>query len=325
MKNILITGGAGFVGFHLAKKLSKDNKVTIIDNFKRPNKDKDFLDLISSDNVEHINLDLSDVKAFDSLPTNVFDIVYHFAALNGTSNFYNYPANVLKIGTFSTINLLDWVAKHTERPEVIYTSSSEAYAGTATLLGETFPIPTPEDVPLAIDDVTNVRWSYGASKLIGEIAFYSYRKSHNIDKFKIIRLHNIYGPRMGNEHVISQFVQRHLDGVRPFEIFGGSNTRSFCYIEDVLDALDAVVYNGVNGEIYHIGNDDEEVSIEQLAKMIFDINDEEYNFHIHEAPAGSVNRRCPNINKIKKLGHSKSVPLLEGLKRTYRWYKDERS
>lgn len=220
---------------------------------------------------------------------------------------------------------MEWVAKQEKKPEIIYTSSSEAYAGTAKVLGEQFPIPTPEDVPLTIDDVTNVRWSYGASKLIGEVAFYSYRKSHGIDKFKIIRLHNIYGPRMGNEHVISQFIDRYLSGARPFEIFGASNTRSFCYIEDVLDALDHVVYNGINGEIYHIGNDDEEVSIEDLAKLIFDINEEEYDFKIHEAPAGSVNRRCPNIDKIKGLGHKKSVSLIEGLKKTYGWYKNEQS
>lgn len=325
MKNILITGGAGFVGFHLAKKLSKNNKVTIIDNFQRPNEDEKFLDLLSHENVTHLNIDLSDQRALDNWKMNVFDTVYHFAALNGTSNFYNFPASVLKIGTFSTINLLEWVAKQEKKPEIIYTSSSEAYAGTAKVLGEQFPIPTPEDVPLTIDDVTNVRWSYGASKLIGEVAFYSYRKSHGIDKFKIIRLHNIYGPRMGNEHVISQFIDRYLSGARPFEIFGASNTRSFCYIEDVLDALDHVVYNGINGEIYHIGNDDEEVSIEDLAKLIFDINEEEYDFKIHEAPAGSVNRRCPNIDKIKGLGHKKSVSLIEGLKKTYGWYKNEQS
>ena len=318
----LITGGAGFVGFHLANKLSDnlENEVTIIDNFERPNEDKEFSQLLAKENVKHLNLDLCDYKSFDKLPLDYYDEVYHFAALNGTSNFYNFPARVLKVGTFSTINILDWVAKHSKRPQIIYTSSSETYAGTAKILEQDFPIPTPEDVPLTIDDVSNVRWSYGASKLIGEVAFYNYRKSFGIENFKIIRLHNIYGPRMGSEHVISQFIERFLTGVRPFEIFGGSNTRSFCFIEDVLDALEKVRDKGTPGEIYHIGNDDEEISIEQLAKSIFDINEAEYDFIIHEAPEGSVNRRCPNIDKIKALGHNKKIALKEGLQKTFEWY-----
>ena len=320
----LITGGAGFVGFHLANKLSDilSNEITIIDNFERPNEDKEFARLLNKQNVKHLNLDLSDYRSFDQLPLDYFDEVYHFAALNGTSNFYNFPARVLKVGTFSTINILDWVAKHKEKPQIIYTSSSETYAGTAKILDQDFPIPTPEDVPLTIDDVSNVRWSYGVSKLLGEVAFYSYRKSWGIDNFKIIRLHNIYGPRMGNEHVISQFIERFLSGTRPFEIFGGSNTRSFCFIEDVLDALEKVKDKGKPGEIYHIGNDDEEIRIDDLAKLIFDINEEDYEFVVHEAPEGSVDRRCPNIDKIKSLGHRKKVALEDGIKKTFEWYRN---
>ena len=317
MIKVLITGGAGFVGFHLANKLSRQEnyEITIVDNFARPNNDEAFADLISRKNVHHVNLDLALESSFDALAKEYYDEIYHFAALNGTSNFYNFPAKVLRIGTFSTINLLEWVAQQKKRPSIIYTSSSEAYAGTAKILGKEFPIPTPEDIPLSVGDVSNVRWSYGASKLIGEIAFYSYRKSHNIDNFKIIRLHNIYGPRMGNEHVISQFIKRYLSNVRPFEIFGASNTRSFCHIDDVLDALERVKTKGTNGEIYHIGNDDEEISIENLAKLLFDINEEKYDFLVHDAPEGSVNRRCPNIDKIKDLGHGKKVSLRDGLKK----------
>jgi nucleoside-diphosphate-sugar epimerase len=187
-------------------------------------------------------------------------------------------------------------------------------------MGDEFPLPTPEDIPLTIDDVSNVRWSYGASKLLGEVAFYCYSKTYDIKDFNIVRLHNIYGPRMGNEHVISQFINRYIQGGRPFNVYGGTNTRSFCYINDVLDALDKIVENGTPGEIYHIGNDDEEIRIDRLAEMIFDINDEKYDFNIHPAPEGSVNRRCPNIDKLKSVGHVKSVNLEDGLRRTYEWY-----
>ena len=323
-KNILITGGAGFVGYHLAKRLSSEgHSVVILDNFERPNEDINFKNLLENNNVRHVKVDLSRHDAFDNIENNHYDIVYHFAALNGTSNFYNHPEKVIKIGTLSTIYLLEWIAKQDKRPKVIYTSSSETYAGTAKVLGEDFPIPTPEDVPLTIDDVTNIRWSYGSSKLLGEVAFYCYSKAHNIEDFNVVRLHNIYGPRMGFEHVISQFIDRYRKGERPLAVYGGSNTRSFCFIEDVLDALSKITNSGVPKEIYHIGNDDEEIRIDDLAKLLFEINDEKVNIKIHEAPEGSVNRRCPNIDKLKSLGHSKQVALREGLKITYDWYNEK--
>ena len=128
---------------------------------------------------------------------------------------------------------------------------------------------------------------------------------------------------MGFEHVISQFIDRYRKGERPLAVYGGSNTRSFCFIEDVLDALSKITNSGVPKEIYHIGNDDEEIRIDDLAKLLFEINDEKVNIKIHEAPEGSVNRRCPNIDKLKSLGHSKQVALREGLKITYDWYNEK--
>lgn len=326
MTNILITGGAGFVGYHLAKKeADRGNEVTIIDNFERPNLDAEFEQLMLRKNVVFLKKDASDPETFRSLDLNYYDIVYHFAALNGTSNFYNYPAKVLKIGCLSTIYLLDWIAEHTLRPKVIYTSSSETYAGTMNVMGGDFPIPTPEDVPLAIDDVENVRWSYGASKLVGEVAFFCYSKMYNIEDFNIIRLHNIYGPRMGQEHVISQFIVRFLNQEFPFKIMGADQTRSFCFIDDVLEALEKIVESDSRKQIIHVGNDKEEIEIADLAKIIFDIGEKEYDFDAQDAPAGSVSRRCPNIDKLKSLGIREQIPLREGIRKTFNWYRENYS
>lgn len=323
MNKILITGGAGFVGYHLAKKEADlGNEVTILDNFERPNLDKEFSDLILQDNVIFLEEDVSCEETFKNLKIDYYDVVYHFAALNGTANFYKYPAKVLKIGCLSTIFLLDWISLHKRVPKIIYTSSSETYAGTVKVMGDKFPIPTPEDIPLAIDDVKNVRWSYGASKLLGEVAFFSYSKMYNFDNFNIVRLHNIYGPRMGNEHVISQFIIRFLNNEFPFKILGSDQTRSFCFIDDVLDALERTVNSDMKKEIIHIGNDKEEIKIIDLAKIIFDIEQKEYNFDLHDAPAGSVSRRCPQIEKLKLLGMKEQTPLREGIEKTLHWYKE---
>jgi len=322
MKKILITGGAGFVGFHLAKKeVENGNEVTILDNFKRPNFDKEFENLISSKNVIFLQNDISNPETFNNLKINYYDVVYHLAAFNGTSNFYDYPAEVLKIGCLSTIYLLDWICSHEKRPLVIYTSSSETYAGTMKVMQDNFPIPTPEDIPLTIDDVTNVRWSYGASKLIGEVAFYCYSKTHKFDNFNIVRLHNIYGPRMGNDHVISQFIIRFLKNEFPFKILGFDQTRSFCYIDDVLEGLEKITNSSERKQIFHIGNDKEEIKIIDLAKILFDIANKEYNFELCEAPAGSVLRRCPNIDKLKRLNIKEQISLKDGVRNTFEWYK----
>ena len=327
MTKILITGGAGFVGYHLAlKEANRGNKVTVIDSFERPNEDPEFKALVEHENVNFLQKDVSEENTFKVyLPLDHYDVVYHLAALNGTSNFYNYPAKVLKIGCLSTIYLLDWVSRHKKgkRPKVIYTSSSETYAGTANIQGDNFPIPTPEDVPLTIDDVRNVRWSYGASKLVGEVAFFCYSKMYDITDFNIIRLHNIYGPRMGFEHVISQFIKRFLDGERPFKIMGSDQTRSFCFIDDVLEAFEKITQSNMQGEIIHVGNDKEEILIANLAKIVFDIGEETYNFDEQPAPDGSVGRRCPNIDKLKSLGIKDQINLREGIETTFKWYKNK--
>lgn len=323
MNKVLITGGAGFIGFHLANRLLKQgHSVDILDNFARQNMDEELETLISRENVNFLKKDLTNSSTWDELPLNHYDIVYHFAAINGTENFYKRPVDVLKVGCLSTIYLLDWASSQEKKPKLIYSSSSEIYAATLKILGDDFPIPTPETISPSIEDVKNVRWSYAGGKLIGEIAFFCYAETHGISDFNIIRFHNIYGPRMGDKHVISQFSERLLREENPFVMYGGDQTRTFCYIEDALNAIEKVTQNSdFIGEIVHIGNDDEEIEIKSLAEMLFKINDRRVEFKFLPSPEGSVQRRCPNIDKIKKMGYCKTVSLVEGLKTTFDWYK----
>jgi len=324
MKNVLITGGAGFVGFNLCKELlKKDYKITVIDNFSRPNDDDDFIYVKTHKNTTFVKGDITSKSTYEQLPKNHFDYIYHLAAFNGTGNFYKYPDKVLKAGVLGMIHLLDWLMPQ-DKGKILYTSSSETYAGTLNVMGEdNFPIPTPESIPLSIDDVTNVRWSYGSGKLIGEVALYCYRQAYGFDRFSIVRLHNIYGPRMGFEHVMPQFIERIIQKDFPFKIYGGQETRSFCYIDDVLDSLTRIMESDdTNGEIINVGNDDEEIKIIDLASMLFDIAGVEPNFDIKPAPEGSVSRRCPDIGKLESLGYVKQNSLRSGLEKMYKWYVD---
>lgn len=321
MKKTLITGGAGTIGYFLAQSLVQTgHAVTLLDNLQRGKLDREMKELISKPNVKFIKLDITDAKALGKI-RGKFDYVYHLAAINGTKNFYEIPEQVLKVGVLGTINILEWFKKK-KRGKIIFTSSNEAYASWIDL--QKGPIPTPESVPLCIGDVFNPRWSYGGSKLIGELLFINYARAYKFP-MSIVRYHNSYGPRMGFDHVIPEFMTRIIKKKNPFKIFGAKTTRAFCYIDDTIRATRLVMEtHKTNGEIVHIGNDREEITMAELAKKMFAL----FNFHprlqIYAAPAGSVARRCPNLTKIKKLtGYKPTVNLAEGLKKTYLWYQNQ--
>ena len=192
MRKILVTGGAGFIGFHLADYLSKkqDCEVTIIDNFTRNKEDQDFQELISKRNVKFIMADMTNKEFYLKL-SGYYDNVYHLAAINGTKYFYEKPYEVLRVNILSLMNLIEWI-RPSNCGKFVFTSSSEAYAGTINKYsGFQESLPTKEDIPLCVDDVFNARFSYGGSKITGELLTINYFRKINIP-FSIIRYHNIY-------------------------------------------------------------------------------------------------------------------------------------
>jgi len=322
-KKVLITGGAGFIGFHLSKRLADQNyHITILDNFERGKLDREFNELIKRKNVRFIKADIINPKTFQKLKGE-FDYIYHLAAINGTENFYKFPDKVIKVGVIGTLNVLDWFIRQ-KKGKLLYSSSSEAYSGGMNLLKERFPIPTPEGVPLIVDNPENVRWSYGASKIMSEVSIHAYSKAHNMKNFTIIRYHNIYGPRMGFEHVLPQFIGRVVKKEGPFSIFGGDETRTFCYVDDGIRATQMVMESPeTNGQTINIGRSDGEIRIIDIARELFRISRTNPQISIKEAPKGSVKRRCPKVEKLSRLGFKPEISLTTGLKRTYDWYKDK--
>jgi nucleoside-diphosphate-sugar epimerase len=160
-KKVLITGGAGFVGYHLSKRLAKKGyEIVIADNFFRSDDDADLKELLALPNVTLRKLDLTDKAAWDEVGEG-YDYVYHLASINGTKLFYEIPHEVLRIGVATTMNVLEWFHSKNNKPnaKILYTSSNEAYAGALEHFNQ-LPIPTPEDVALVIIDPYNPRWSY---------------------------------------------------------------------------------------------------------------------------------------------------------------------
>ncbi|MEK7628421.1 MAG: NAD-dependent epimerase/dehydratase family protein [Patescibacteria group bacterium] len=323
MTKVLITGGAGFVGYRLGKRLAdqKGYRVTIADNFFRGKHDDDFKALIARPNVTFFKADLTDPRAWKKIGGG-YDHVYHLVGINGTKLFYEIPHEVLRIGVSTTMNVLDWFRTHNKKRDakILYTSSNEAYGSALEAFGK-LPLPTPEDVPLVIADTYNPRWSYGGQKLIGELFFIHYAKAYDF-RMSIVRPHNFYGPRAGYEHVIPEIVGRASREVEPFTIFGADDTRSFCYIDDAVEAIQMVMESKkTDGETYHIGTQEETV-IKDLVEEIFSVMKwRPKKLIVKKSPAGSVKRRLADVSKIKKdAGWRARTPLKKGLQQTIEWY-----
>jgi nucleoside-diphosphate-sugar epimerase len=196
----------------------------------------------------------------------------------------------------------------------LYTSSSEVYASTKEK-----EIPTKEDVVVSIDDVYNPRWSYAGSKIFGELLFIN-----SGINFSIVRPHNVYGPRMGYNHVIPEVIKRVLLKETPFKIYGADQTRSFCYIDDAVTMLDLIMNSSLSdGRIINLGVADE-IVIKDLIYKIFSIFEYDPQINILKSKEGSVNRRCPNIDLLTDITNiTKFTSIDEGLKKTCEWYKND--
>jgi nucleoside-diphosphate-sugar epimerase len=197
LKKVLITGGAGFIGYHLALHLSKKGyAVDIADNFARGIQDKFLLELISCENVNLLNIDLLDRTVFDGMSTD-YNIIYHLAAIIGVKFVLKAPYDVLTKNMMLLQNVIDLCRKQTQLERLVFTSTSEIYAGTLKYF--TLPIPTPETTPLAVTGLSENRTSYMLSKIYGEALCL-----HSGLPVTIIRPHNVYGPRMGLSHVVPE-------------------------------------------------------------------------------------------------------------------------
>lgn len=314
MKNILITGGTGFLGSALTRKLVlQGHKVSVLDNNYRGKISR--LKDIQKD-IEFIKGDIRDSIQVIKACKNK-DIVFHLAYINGTEYFYSKPELVLEVGVKGMTNVLDGCVKHTV-PELFLASSSEVY-------NEPPIIPTPEKIPMVIPDPLNPRFSYAGGKIISELMLINYGRKY-FNRAIIFRPHNVYGPDMGNEHVIPQFSMRMKElnekfGSRfDFPIQGtGKETRAYIHIDDFTDGLELLLKKGKHLEIYNIGTEDE-IATEELASKISLLMHCEITIKPGKLLEGSTTRRLADITKISSLGFRQQVTLDEGLERTVSWY-----
>lgn len=313
-KHYLVTGGAGFLGSALVRHMVRDgHRVRVLDDESRGAASR-LKDLKGQ--FEFVGGDIRDADAVQRATKGV-DAVCHLAFVNGTEFFYSKPDLVLEVGVKGMVNVLDACIKEGVG-ELILASSSEVYQSPSI-------VPTNENVPLSIPDPLNPRYSYAGGKIISELMAINYGRKH-FSRVVIFRPHNVYGPEMGWEHVVPQFVLRMRALVRngadpvPFSIQGnGQETRAFVYIDDFTEGLMLLIEKGEHLGIYHLGTT-EEITIESVAREVGRYFNKTITLLPGKSAEGGTRRRCPDIAKMSALGYRPKVLFREGLPVVARWY-----
>lgn len=312
---ILVTGGAGFVGSNLTRRLAEDgHEVVVLDDMSRGNASR-----VEGLGVKVHEGDIRDTSLVKRAMQGC-EAVAHLAYLQGTQTFYAEPRQVLDVALRGMLAVLDACAE-TGCGQMLLVSSSEAYQVASV-------VPTPETVPLTVPDPLNPRYSYGGGKIACELTALAWERTGVLDRLVIARPHNIYGPDMGWEHVIPEFcirmnrlVREQPAGIIPFPVQGtGQETRSFCYIDDCNDQLAVLLRQETPGGIYHVGTMDER-TVADVAHVVAACYDREVKLVPGTLTQGSPPRRLPDTAKIRALAPAlRQTPFMAGLVETVRWY-----
>ena len=317
----LVTGAAGLIGFDLTRELlaAGDEVVAIDDGRKGGLDDLAHLAREHAGRLQIISADLARESFTESrlggaLASRRFDTIAHLAAIVGVQIVTDEPYRTIETNLRSTLALLDLAIA--DPPRVfLFASSSENYA--FGIERGWIGVPTPEDVPLGIDDPELPRWSYAASKIAGESALFAAARLASFTPI-VARFHNVYGPRMRPTHVIPEMLARCKSRVDPFPVHGAEQTRSFLHVADAARALRSLVEHALRRPqevrgIFNVGAA-AETRIADVADLCLRVSGHRAKIQAVPAPRGSVARRAPDVKKLASLGFEPRIGLEEGVR-----------
>ncbi|MDD5415915.1 MAG: GDP-mannose 4,6-dehydratase [Candidatus Daviesbacteria bacterium] len=304
---IIVTGGAGFLGSHLCDKLVElDHQVICIDNLLTG----------SLNNIAHLqqspNFQFVQADAGEGLPQDLdFDQIYHLASpaspnKDNPKSYQALPFDTMQVNTFGTWSLCE---------EALARGAKFLFASTSEVYGDPLEHPQKETYNGNVS-TTGPRSVYDEAKRFGETVTSAFVRYNNLDA-RIVRIFNTYGPRMAPDgRVVIEFVTAALFN-KPFPVFGdGKQTRSFCFVSDLIDGLALAMEKGVKGEIYNLGNPQEFTILELAEKVKLLTNAASEISSVGSLPKDDPIRRCPDIQKAREtLGWEPKVSLEEGLKK----------
>ncbi len=309
MKKVLVTGAAGFIGSHLCDRLVNEGFFVIgIDSFLTGTPEN-IAHLFGKKNFRLIEYDVTN---YVYVKENI-DIILHFACPASPVDYLKHPIHTLKVDSLGTLHTLG-LAK-VKRARYVFASTSEVY-------GDPEVHPQPESYWGNVNPI-GPRSVYDEAKRFSEALTMAYMREHGLD-VRIVRIFNTYGPRMriNDGRVVPNFIVQALKG-EPLTVYGdGTQTRSFCYIEDLVEGIYRVaVRPDLKGEVFNLGNP-EEYRIIDFAKIIKELLNSPSEIIFKSLPADDPKRRCPDITKAKKiLEWEPKISLREGLAKTIEWFR----
>jgi len=311
MKKVLITGAAGFIGSHLCDRFIKEGFYVIgMDSFLTGNPDN-IAHLIGNEKFRFIKYDVTN---FIYVPDDI-DTILHFACPASPVDYLNHPIHTMKVDSLGTINTLG-LAK-AKKARYIFASTSEVY-------GDPRVHPQPETYWGNVNPI-GIRSVYDEAKRFSEALTMAYYRKHRLDT-RIVRIFNTYGPRMrmNDGRVVPNFITQALKN-EPITVYGeGTQTRSFCYIDDLVEGIFRMAtIDNLAGEVINLGNPDE-YKIIDFAQIIKELTDSKSPIVFKPLPQDDPKQRKPDITKAKEILKWKpNLELKEGLEKTIIWFKDK--
>ena len=307
---LLVAGGAGFVGSHLCDHLIADgHSVVCVDNLLTGNV-ANIEHLLGLPNFRLLQHDVSEPLIYP----DELDGILHLASPASPKDYHEFPIETLRAGALGTLHLLDLAL--TNRARFLLASTSEVY-------GDPEVHPQPEDYWGRVNPI-GPRSVYDEAKRFAEALTMAYHRSRNLD-VKIVRIFNTYGPRMrsGDGRVVPAFVSQALRG-DPLTVFGdGTQSRSFCYVDDLIGGIVTMLESSEHGPV-NLGNPGEFTMLE-LAEKVIELTGSMSPIEFRPLPQDDPTRRKPDIRRAKTvLGWEPRIPLEEGLVKTIGWFRDSR-
>lgn len=313
MANILVTGGAGLIGSHLCESLlQQDHSITCIDNFITGRK-QNIEHLLTNPRFNLIQADLSKPESYNQQLTT-YNYIFHLASPASPKGYGLHPIETYMVNAWGTHYMCELAKEHTAR--ILFSSTSEVY-------GDPLEHPQKESYWGNVNP-NGPRACYDESKRFGEMVCMTYHREFNLDT-RIIRIFNTYGPRNDPQdgRVVPNFVMQALKG-KPMTIYGdGSQTRSFCYVTDLVKGIEKMMFTeGLAGEVVNMGNPGE-FTVKELADLVLQLTGSSSQLVYKDLPPDDPKQRRPDITKAQQvLGWEPPTSLEAGLKPTIEYFKD---